>query len=288
MDNPILLHFVTLVVFSLMLNIGINHSHQQLTSLWRQPAFLLRSLLAVIVLVSLVVLILLKLFDLPVAVATGLAVLAASPGAPMTYKRTRMAAGDPDYAASLQLTLTLLAVVVTPLILSIFYMLFELATEGVTIFKVVMQVAEVTFLPVVIGLLIQRFAPQITRRITKSLNVFANILFLLFVVLLVVLFAMNPDLRAMLNIGSLPIVAISIMVVVSLGIGHFLGGPSQGTRSVLAVACIARNAGLAFFIAGLSDYGQQFTPTLLTYLVLGSVLAIPYSIWSKRQIKTMK
>ena len=109
-----------------------------------------------------------------------------------------------------------------------------------------------------------------------------------FVLLLIALLVMAPDLRAKLNIGGPAITAIVIMVVVSLAFGHLLGGPSQDFRSVLAVACIARNAGLAFFIAGLSAYGQQFAPTLLTYVILGSALAIPYSLWSKRQLKKAK
>ena len=111
MDNSIVLHFVRLTIFSLMFAVGINHSFEQLTSLWRRPAFLTRSLLAVIVVVPVLVVFLLWLFDLPIAVVTGLAVLAAAPGAPLTYKRTQMARGDPNYSASLQLTLALLAVV---------------------------------------------------------------------------------------------------------------------------------------------------------------------------------
>lgn len=288
MDNPIILHFVTVMIFSLMLAIGINHSSQQLTSLWRQPALLIRSLLAVVVLVPIVVFLLLRLFDLPPAVATGLAVLAAAPGAPMMTKRTQMAGGDPTYAASLQLTLALLAVIITPLTLAVFYALFDLITERVTPVKVVLQVGEVTFLPVIIGLLIQYFAPGIAQRVDKPVQVFANVLFLIFVLLLIVVLVIAPDLRGRLHIGGPAITAIVIMVAVSLAAGHILGGPSQAQRSVLAVGCIARNAGLAFFIAGLSDYGQQFAPTLLTYVLLGSALAIPYSVWSKRQSKKAK
>jgi BASS family bile acid:Na+ symporter len=130
MDNPILLKFVTVTIFSLMLAIGLNRSFQQLTSLFRKPELLLRSLLAVIVLVPLVVGLLLWVLDLSPAVATGLAVLAAAPGAPLTTKRTEMAGGEPTYSASLQLTLALLAVVVTPLILAIFDALFKLADLG--------------------------------------------------------------------------------------------------------------------------------------------------------------
>lgn len=285
MDNPIILHFVTLAIFSLMLAIGVNHSFEQLISLWRRPALLLRSLLAVIVLIPLVVGILLWLFDLPLAVATGLAVLAAAPGAPLTTKRAQMAGGDPTYTASLQLSLALLAVVVTPFILAIFYALFELATERVTPFKVALQVAEVTFLPVIIGLLIQRFAPKLAKAIGKPVQVIANVLFILLFVLIVVILIIAPDLRAMLNLGGLPIAAILIMVAVGITIGHLLGGPPRQQRSALAIACIARNIGLALYIAGLSDYGQQFIPTLLTYMILGALLAVPYAVWNKRQMR---
>ena len=286
MDNVILLKFASLTIFSLMFAIGINHSFEQLSSLWRRPGLLLRALLAVIVLVPLVVGLLMWLFDLPSAVATGLAVLAAAPGAPMMYKRTQMAAGEPTFAASLQLTLALLAVVVTPLILAVFYALFELTTERVTPFHVILQVGEVTFLPVILGLLIQRFAPKLSRVIAKPVQKIANVLFVLLLLLIVVLLAIAPDVRAMLNMGVLPIAAILIMAAISLVIGHLLGGPQRQQRSTLAIACVARNIGLAIYIAGLCDYGQQIIPTLLTYLILGAITALPYSVWNKRQMRS--
>jgi len=68
-------------------------------------------------------------------------------------------------------------------------------------------------------------------------------------------------------------------------LGNLLGGPSPEKRSVLAIASIARNLGLALFIAGLSNSGQQLIPTLLTYMIFGAVLAVPYSIWGKRRMK---
>ncbi len=284
MDNPILLMFVTVTIFSLMLAMGVSHSFEQLTSLWRRPELLLRSLLAVIVLVPLVMGLLLWVFNLSPAVATGLAVLAAAPGAPLTYKRSQMAGGDPTYTASLQLTLALLAVVITPLMLAILSALFELPGLRLTSFEVARQVAQVTFLPVIIGLLIQRFAPRLADVIGKPLRMLANILFIVLFVVLIILLVLSPDLRLMLNLGGLPSVVIIIMVGSSLAIGHLLGGPSRELRSVLAIASVARNVGLALFIAELSDYGQNFIPTLLTYMILGALLAVPYSVWSKRQI----
>lgn len=286
MDNPILVTFVTLTIFSLMLSMGVSHSFQQLTFLWRRPELLLRSLLAVVVLAPAVVGLLLWVFELPLAVATGLAVLAAAPGAPLTYKRSQMAGGDPVYTASLQLTLALLAVVITPLILVIFCTRFELGAGRVSPLDVARQVAAVTFLPVIAGLLIQHFAPRTADVIGKPVRMLANVLFIVLLVVVIILPILSPDLRMSLNLGWPPTAAIIIMVGSCLAIGHLLGGPPREQRSALAIASIARNVGLALFLAQLSDYGQNFIPTLLTYMILGALLALPYSVWSKRQMRS--
>ncbi|MEW6137885.1 MAG: sodium dependent transporter [Thermodesulfobacteriota bacterium] len=284
MDNPFLLMLVTVTIFCLMLSMGVSHSFQQLASLWRQPELLLRSILAVIVLVPAVVGLLLWMFELPLTVATGLAVLAAAPGAPLTYKRSQMAGGDLAYTAGLQLTLALLAVVMTPLILVILGSLFELGAGSVKPFEVASQVAGVTFLPAMTGLIIQHFAPTIAGCIGKPLRILADILFIILIIVVIILLVLSPDLRMTLNLGWLPTATIIMMVASSLAIGHLLGGPSRAQRSALAIASIARNVGLALFIAQLSNYGENFIPTLLNYMILGGLLAVPYSVWRKRQM----
>ena len=285
MENPIVGHFVTVTIFSLMLAIGVNHSFRQVTYLASQPNLLMRSLLSVIVVVPGIVGVLLWAFPLPPAVATGLAVLAAAPGAPLTTKRTEMAGGELPYAVNLQLTLALLAVVVTPLILSVYFSIFDLLIERVAPLEVARQIAQVTFLPVVAGFLIRRFLPGVAARIGNPLRVLANILLIILVLMVVVLLVLVPDLRGMLNLGWPATVAIVLIVALSLAAGHLLGGPTQEKRAVLAVASIARNVGLALFMAGLTDYGQKFVPTLLTYMILGGFLAVPYAVWSKRRVR---
>ena len=160
-----------------------------------------------------------------------------------------------------------------------------MVTERVGPWDVARQVARVTFLPLLVGLAVGYFAPTIVQKIRKPLRKFANILFLLFTLAIVALFIISADMRGMLLVGWLPFVAVFITVIAGLAAGHFLGGPAQNTRAVLATATIARNAGLAFFIAALSDYQQEFIPILLVYLLTGSILAIPYAVLSKRRLQ---
>jgi len=280
----IALAFTAATIFTIMLTIGVNESPQQLMSLWRRPAILVRALFAVIVLVPMLVAVLLWVFDLPPAVATGLALLAAAPGAPLTTTRAQIAQADTIYVSSLQLTVALLAVVVTPLTLAIYYALFDLTIEAVSPIRVASQVARITFLPVVIGLLLQHFAPKFTELVRKPLNILARVMLIVLVLAVVAILAVTPELRSGLLLGWEASAAIVIMAVTALAIGHIVGGPRPDQRGALATACVARNFGLALYITGLSESGAASMFTLVVYLVLGAATAIPYALWIRRQI----
>ena len=280
MNHPFLTLFVKITIFSLMLATGINLSFEKMLSLWRKPALLFRAFLAVVLLVPAVVIVLLKLFNLSSDVMIGLALLAASVGAPLTTKRSQMAGARFRYSASLQLTLALLTVVITPLILTIFAILFHGIPDKIKILEVAQQVTVVQFLPVTIGLLLQKFGTKYAEIIADPLTMISNSLFLVLIVVASII-----GLPLLLKVWGLPLVVIAILVIVSLAIGHFLGGPDDDKRSVLAIACIARNVGLALFIAVLNDMQEKVFPTLVAYLMIGSCLGIFYSIWNKRQLQ---
>jgi BASS family bile acid:Na+ symporter len=280
----ILLVFVTVTVFTLMLTIGINQSLSQLASVWRRRYVLPREMLAALILVPAVAVLLIKLFDLSPAVAAGLVVLAAAPGAPMTTKRAKMAAADIDYVSSLQLALALSAIISTPAILAIFYVLYDLPIERVSPLAVAGQIARVTFLPVAVGLALQHFAPRFVEAIRQPLNKLANLLFLTLVVGMVVVLAVAPEIRAKLLLGWPAIASIALFAAAALAIGHLLGAGRPEQRAGLAIASVARNMGLALYIAGHSAFAEEIVPTLLAYMLLGAGLAIPYSLWARRQM----
>lgn len=287
MEHPLLSAFIKITLFTLMLSLGVNQSFAHLRSLWYRPGSLLRSLLAVVVIFPLLVIMLLLLFDVPHEVTTGLAVLAAAPGAPLTHKRSALAGGQPIYSASLQLTVASLAIFTMPIILSIFYAFFQLDIEKVSVFEVARQVALVQFLPIGIGLLLQKIGLNFAAVIGKPLGILANILLLLLVGVL-----LFPSLRLILQVGATPIIMIVILVAASLTIGYLLGSPSlfrQGTalavdeRSALAVATIARNLGLAVLIVTIGNVQKTVLPTILAYTIVGALVAVPFSLWSKHQ-----
>ena len=143
-----------------MLLNGLTIPVRDLFALQRNPALLIRAMVAVIVLVPCVVPVILMLVELPVEVATGFALLAASPGAPLITQRSKIAAGSTPLAADLQLKLVLTAVLITPLTLTIFKALFPMLPDlASSPSAVAREIASVSLLPVGIGLFTQRFLP---------------------------------------------------------------------------------------------------------------------------------
>ncbi|MGC8604073.1 MAG: hypothetical protein ACP5VS_10330 [Desulfomonilaceae bacterium] len=156
----------------------------------------------------------------------------------------------------------MLAVVITPLIRAIFNALFELADLGLTPFDVIRQIAQITFLPVIIGLPIQRFALRLAKVMGKPVLMLVNLPLIVLFVVLVILLVLTSDLRLMLNPDSLSIVPIIIRVAVPWPSAIYYADQSREQRSVFAIASIERNVGLALFIDDLSDYGQNLIPTI--------------------------
>lgn len=282
------------IIFILMLSLGVSQSLRDLGAFWRRHGSLLRSLLSVVVLFPLVVFVLLKLVNVPSGVASGLAILAAVPGAPVTYKRSALAGGNPVYTASLHLTLAILTIFVTPLILYLFYNQFELNMErGVRLLEVAEQVAVVQFLPIGIGLLLQKLAANFVEKIRKPLNQIAQLAFLLLLGIFLFPLILWSVIQLVWPIGWRALALMAALVVIALVLGYLLGGatrfrPGQALvnseRAALAIATIARNLGLALLIADLSGDAASILPTILGYALVSVAIAVPFSIWSKRQL----
>lgn len=279
----ILFIFTGIVVFAQMFIVGQHHAQGSPLDILRKMRPLWRSLASVLLLVPLATFGLIVLLRPPPEVTLGLAILAAAPGAPLTTRRAEAAGADIGYVSALQLMLALVAVIFSPATLVLFDRAFDISPPAITTGTVAGQVAIVTFVPAALGWLLSRYAPQFSQRYDLAFSRAAKALFvaLLIVVLLALIFV--PKLRVMLLIGWTGGLAVLSMAALAIAFGHTLGGTRADRRSGLAIATVARNLGLALYIAELSPASVAAIPTILTYALAGILLALPYSKWIKRQ-----
>lgn len=281
--NSVVVQTLTaMTIFLLMLTLGVQTSLTNLISLWRQPGLLGRALLSSLVLfptgAGVIGYLLLRGQPEALPIGVGLAVLASAPGAPLLTRRAMMARGNVTTAASLQVTLATLAVVTTPLTLLVFTLLFTQIKASADFWLIAKQVLTVQLLPLGLGLLIRKLGGDLVADIGELLSTVANTLFLVLLV-----FLLGASLVLIPTVPWRGLVAMALIVVFGLACGHWLGGPSLDVRSSVATGSIARNAGLAIFLLTANNMGQSI-PTVIAYMVVGAITALPYNAWVQRQL----
>ena len=131
-------------------------------------------------------------------------------------------------------------------------------------------------LPLGVGLAIGRWQPAARRWIPAIQKVSTVLLLVCAVVIIVGAWSLMASV-----VRQWTTTAIILISLIWLAIGHFLGGPDEDDRTVLAFACVARHPGVAIAVASFTD--QPLAPVGVLTAVLVSELAMtPYKAWRKR------
>ena len=82
--------------------------------------------------------------------------------------------------------------------------------------------------------------------------------------------------------GTLSAIAAIVIIAISgLAAGHFLGGPDEDDRTVLAFATVSRHPGVAMAVGRLT--GEPLAPIgVLLAVVVNEVAVVPYRWWRQR------
>ena len=256
---------------------GLKASVADLLYLMHRPRLLARSLLAVFVLMPLVVVVLDLLFDFRPPVEVVLAALAISPLPPLLPKKETGAGGNTSYGLGLMAVLAIVSIVAVPLSLEVLQSAFhrEFAMPALTIAGLVFKT---TLAPLVAGVAFRRLMPSVAAKIEKPLIRISSVL-LAASVLALVAGALSAIWEA---VGDGTVVAMAIVTVSGLAIGHLLGGPDPDHSVVLALATCCRHPAIALTIAATNYPEQRFGGIILLYLVVNAVVAIPYLRWQRR------
>jgi BASS family bile acid:Na+ symporter len=266
---------------SIVLNVfglGLNASAQDATSLCRRPHQLLRSLLAMHVVMLLCATVLAVNFALHPAVKIALVALAVSPIPPLLPKKTRKAGGEASYAIGLVVAAALLAIVIVPVAVELLGRAFGKPTH-MSPGAVALIVLSTVLAPLGVGMAVRRLAAACAARLARPVSLVATVLLLASA--LPIGFTAWPALVSLTGNGT--IVALAGFVVVGLAVGHLLGGPDPEDRAVLALSTASRHPGVALAIAHASFPGQKLVlAAVLLYLLVSAIVAMPYLAWSRR------
>ncbi len=246
--------------------------------LLRRPKLLLRSVVAINVVMPIVAAAMAWIFDLPEAVEMSLVALAVSPVPPVLPKKQVKAHGEPSYAIGLLVGAALVAILFVPVAVELVGLVFQLPVQ-MSPWPVAKLVFATALAPLLAGVIVRRLMPALAAQFARPVGHIANIVLVLcFLAVLVTALPAIADL-----FGSGAFWAVAAFVAIGLAVGHGLGGPDPQNRTVLALATATRHPGVAMAITSANFPGyREVLPAFLLYLLVGAVLAIPYVMWRKR------
>jgi bile acid:Na+ symporter, BASS family len=269
-------------VVCMVFGFGLKTTPDDLSYLIRRPGLLVRSLLAVFVVMPVVAVLLSLLFDFGPTVERALIALAVSPVPPLLPQKESRAGGDQNYALGLMAIVALMAMAVIPLEILILQSVagrpLEMASGAV-----VRVVLISTLLPLAAGMAVRSFMPGLVARIEKLVAMIAKVLLPLGLLLL--LAGAAPAILALMGDVRI-LIAMVVFLVVGLAVGHVLGRPDHNYSVVLALSTACRHPAIALSIAAANFPEERFGATILLYVLLGAIVGVPYLAWQRRQPRT--
>jgi predicted Na+-dependent transporter len=282
---------VTTTIVTLMFSLGLGLKPYRFLLLRDRPAFLGRVLLGTCVLVPLagLALVLMPLHGLlsrPTWVAMGL--MLACPSAPLILFRVRSSGGTAELAARLQIGAALLAILTVPLMEVVFRSSaalrgWELLSWGISPGHVAAQVLKVQVLPVLAGVLLGQWQPELARRCSRALGGLATVLLIL--MMLALLLLSGRQLLPYLQQNLVGLAGMAVLSVLSLAIGYGLAGSDPLERRTVALVTGMRNTGLAAQLA--LTYGKGLpglVPGLLAYVLITVIVTTLFLQWQQREL----
>lgn len=266
----------SVAVIGLMFSSGLNMAPGHLMFFRGRFSLLLKSLLAVLVLVPLAALAVAYVIRPVQEAAVGLAIMASSPAAPLMLTRASRAAGRLDYTGSLHLILAALSIASTPVTLAVMSSLigFEATIDPLEIARLAFTMI---LLPVGLGLFVREKRPGVAERISRPLNrVFGALL----VLVVLVLFAKTY--RFIFDLDFHSYAAVAIFIVLALAAGHFSAPDVFEERTALALEAAGRNPGFALVIAQVNFPHAKPVAFLIPYILVFLILSALYVSWHKR------
>jgi BASS family bile acid:Na+ symporter len=256
------LSIATLVfAVSSMLSVGFRYTVQQIIAPLRNARLVIGAVVANFVLVPILAYVITAIFSIGEEREIGLLVVACAAGAPFLIKLAQMAGADLAIATGVLVLLLVITVPYMPIVIPL------IAPEAdVSAFGIARPLVLTMLLPLVVGLIADRFVPTWTKRLLPLLGILANIAL---VALLVSTVAANFD--VLLNVfGTGAILAALLFIAGAFVIGYLLGITGRGTREELALGTAQRNTAAATVVAtqSLSD------PDTIVMVVVTSIVSM--------------
>ena len=251
----------------IMLGLGLGLTIQDFTRVAKQPKDFLVGLICQLILLPIIAFKLIKIFRTPMELALGVMIIAAAPGGVTSNVLTKFAKGDVALSVSLTAIISLISIVSVPLIVfkSADLLQVSYASSDISMVGISLKMFLVVTLPVIIGMLIRKFA---TNFISSKASIIQKISIILFAIVFLAIWVEEWEniMSYLSQAGLITLVLNVVMMIIGFYVAKmFASGIEQ--RKCISLECGLQNGTLAVFVAS-----QIFTD--IVYLIPTAAYAL--------------
>ena len=233
----------------IMLTLGLGLTTSDFTRVIKRPKDFLVGLICQVILLPIIAFVLIKILNVQPALALGVMIIAAAPGGVTSNILTKFANGDVALSVSLTAIISLLSILTVPFIviksadlLDINYLSKEISMSGISI-----KMFLVVTLPVVIGMLIRKFAQNFILNRTALIEKISLTLFMI-VFISIWLEEWDNIIMYISRAGVITLILNVTMMVLGFYVAKiFASGIEQ--RKCISLECGLQNGTLAVFVS---------------------------------------
>ena len=253
----------------IMLGLGLGLTTQDFIRVIKQPKDFLIGFFCQLILLPIIAFLLIKILNTPLELALGVMIIAAAPGGVTSNVLTKFANGDVALSVSLTAVISLISIFTVPFIVFKSADLFQISyiSKNISMTGISLKMFLVVTLPVIIGMLIRKFA---TNFIVNNMRSIQRISILLFVVVFIAIWVEEWDkiISFISRAGTIALILNLVMMTVGFYMAKiFASGISQ--RKCISLECGLQNGTLAVFVSTqLFDNIVYMVPTAAYALIM--------------------
>ena len=233
----------------IMLGLGLGLSTRDFLRVINNPKDFTVGIICQLILLPIVAYILLLILRLPVELALGLMIIAAAPGGVTSNVLTKFANGDVALSISLTAVGSLISIFSVPFIVFSSAKLLGVTdlSSDITMTGIALKMALVVTVPVILGMIIRRFAENF---ISSNINIVNRITSILFIVVFAAIWIEERE-NIISYLGQAGL-AVLILNVVMMTLAFYIAkGFATGIpqRKCISLECGLQNGTLAVFVA---------------------------------------
>ena len=238
-----------IILALIMLGLGLGLKVEDFTRVFKNPKDFIVGFISQLIILPIVAYLLIIILKTPPEIAIGVMIIAAAPGGVTTNILTKFADGDVALSISLTAVISLISIITVPFIIFTSADLFGITniSTNISMIGIALKMVLVVTIPVILGMLIRKFADNF---ITPKVETFNKLNIIFFIIFFIAAFYEEREniISFIAQAGLITLILnITMMIIAYYLAKNFASGIKQ--RKCIALECGLQNGTLAIFVS---------------------------------------